>query len=111
MGAISGPIIGGAFTSKATWRWCIHVNLPVGAITFLALIFFFHPQKHSRAKESFRQKLQHLDAVGNFLLITAVIMLLVALQWGKVTYAWSDARIIGLLVGAGIESLIFFLHG
>ena len=108
MGAICGPIIGGAFTSKATWRWCFYVNLPVGAITFLTLIFFFHPQKHSRAKESFRQKLQHLDAVGNFLLITAVIMLLLALQWGGVTYAWSDARIIGLLVGAGIESLIFF---
>ena len=108
MGAICGSIIGGAFTSKATWRWCIYVNLPVGAITFLALIFFFHPQKPSRAKESFRQKLQHLDAVGNFLLITAVIMLLLALQCGGVTYAWSDARIIGLLVGAGIESLIFF---
>ena len=107
VGAICGPIIGGAFTSEATWRWCFYVNLPVGAITFLTLIFFFHPQNHGRSKESFRQKLQHLDAVGNFLLITAVIMLLLALQWGGVTYVWSDSRIIGLLVGAGMEFLVF----
>lgn len=48
-----------------------------------------------------------LDLVGNFLLITWVVMLLLALQWGGIQYAWSSSRIIGLLVGAGVEFIMF----
>jgi hypothetical protein len=107
VGSVCGPIIGGVFTDKATWRWCFYFNLPVGAVTFITLVFFFHPQREVQLNESFWKKLQSLDLIGNLLLVTAVVMLLLALQWGGTVYEWSDARIIGLLVGAGVELLIF----
>ncbi|KAL8794655.1 MAG: hypothetical protein Q9195_002851 [Heterodermia aff. obscurata] len=34
-------------------------------------------------------------------------MLLLALQWGGIQYGWSSSRIIGLIVGAGVEFVLF----
>ncbi len=107
VGSVCGPIIGGVFTDKLTWRWCFFVNLPVGLITFVTLVLFFHPPKRDQQKEGLGKKLLHLDPVGNLLLVTAVIMLLLALQWGGTEYAWANIKIIGLLVGSVVQTLVF----
>jgi MFS family permease len=107
LGSICGPILGGVFTDRSSWRWCFYFNLPVGAVTLITLLLYFHPPKRAEATESFWRRFLSLDLPGNGILITAVAMLLLALQWGGDKYAWKSSQIIGLLVGAGLGSLGF----
>jgi MFS family permease len=105
---ISGPLIGGALTTKASWRWCFYINLPVGAVTLVALIFFFSPPERDSDKASLKEKLRKLDFVGFAMFVPTVVMLLLALQWGGHKYAWKSATVIGLICGA-VALLVPFL--
>lgn len=53
------------------------------------------------------QQIQRLDPVGIFFFVPCVVCLVLALQWGGTTYAWSDPKIIGLLVTFGVLLVVF----
>lgn len=57
--------------------------------------------------DSFISRIAQLDLLGAGVLVPAIIMLLLALQWGGADYPWNDSRIIGLFVGAGVMALLF----
>ncbi|KAI1381779.1 putative MFS transporter [Hypoxylon crocopeplum] len=106
LGLILAPIIGGALTEKVTWRWCFWINLPAGALSLVAMFFFFHPPPVQRI-QSITQRIRSLDLVGCVMFIPAIFMVLLALQWGGAQESWNSATIIGLLVGSFVLLLIF----
>lgn len=107
---IIGPILGGVLTEHATWRWCFWINLPIGAITVITIILFFKPTtSYDPDDKTIWQKLEALDFVGFSLFAPAIIMVLLALQWGGSLHPWKSATIIGLLVGGGILGIVFAL--
>ena len=106
-----GPLLGGAFTDGPGWRWCFYINLPLGAIVFVLLFLFLRipPKMLQVPSTTLREKLTRLDPLGTFFFLPSVICLLLALQWGGVTYDWSNVRIIVLLVLSGVLFLAFVL--
>jgi hypothetical protein len=74
------------------------VNLPVGAVSLVAITFLLKPQPASDPGLTIKQKIAKLDLLGEICLFPCVICLLLALQWGGTTYAWNEWRIIVLFV-------------
>ena len=51
LGPILGPALGGYFTEDFSWRWCFYINLPIGILAFLGVLFFISGDRLARAKK------------------------------------------------------------
>lgn len=107
---VLGPIIGGAIASHIGWRWCFWVNLPIGGVLFIVLVFLFKPPQTPGQQAPLKDRIKGVDFIGGTGLVGSITCLLLALEWGSTLYNWSDARLIGLLVVFGVSFISVAVH-
>lgn len=95
------------FTDQVSWRWCFYINLPIGAVTIGVIGLFFPDPQRDIQPAPWRVLFWRLDPLGTSIFLPAIICLLLALQWGGITYAWDSSRITSLIMLAVFLLSIF----
>jgi EmrB/QacA subfamily drug resistance transporter len=86
-----GPLIGGALTTWAGWRWIFFVNIPIGVLCALGSARVLH--------ESRDEEHGGFDVAGFVTLTAGLFALVLALLRGT-NWGWTSGRTLGLFAGA-----------
>lgn len=97
---IVGPILGGWLTDHVSWRWIFYVNVPVGLVGLLILIFVMPTLKRATRNVT-------VDYVGAALLILGTAPLLLGFSWAGSMYPWLSPQVLGLFGGALLSLFVF----
>lgn len=101
IGPILGPTLGGWLTESYNWRWVFYINLPLGIIAFLGMLFFMPDS--DRVKRPF-------DTFG-FLMLTVIIGSAQLLMDRGEHAGWFDSREILLYCAlAGSALWMYIIH-
>src|SRR5690625_333764 len=97
--AVSGPLLGGFFVDVLDWRFVFWMNIPLGLIAMLGIIFFL--------REDVQKTKQSIDYGGAVWIVLAVSALMFILVEGGISIKW-DSTIMYLLILVSLSAFALF---
>src|ERR1700730_6380166 len=104
LSSIRGPTVGGWITDNSSWRWVFYVNLPIGIVALLVLIFLMPTL---RSKNTGKVS---IDCRGALLLIAGTVPLMLGFTLAGSQYDWLSWQIISLFSGAMVFVVLFIIY-
>ena len=81
---VLGPTLGGYITDEYSWRWIFYINLPVGALAFLACYLTVQdPEYLTKQRAEAKKNPTRFDSIGLGLLVLALVCWEVLLSKGQ----------------------------
>ncbi|KAF6825202.1 major facilitator superfamily transporter [Colletotrichum plurivorum] len=101
-----GPFVGGAVVQESTWRWVFWM-VPIISAPAAVTILFCLPLKHRPG--NYADKMKKIDYGGIALNMASVLLLLIPLSGGGVTYPWSSPFVIATVTVGAVVGVLFVL--
>ncbi|MCC6313562.1 MAG: DHA2 family efflux MFS transporter permease subunit [Thermomicrobiales bacterium] len=101
LGAITGPIVGGALITYYSWEWVFFINVPIGIIAILATLAIVPESRDPLATGKVDWGGLILSGLGIFAIVFAMIE-------GNLR-GWTDPLILGA-AGSGLVLLALFVY-
>ena len=97
-----GPTVGGWITQNLSWRWVFYINLPVGALNFVAALSFLPMMMTHQGRPKF-------NFISYFFMGIFTVFLLIILSKGQ-QLGWLQSTAIGsLALGAAMALMLFMI--
>ena len=101
-GPIIGPLLGGWITDNWSWHWIFYINVPIGVVSVLMVLFFIvDPPYMERTK-------MKIDHWGLFFLVVGIGCLQIVLDKGQ-REDWFSSSFITWMSYIALSSLVLFI--